>query len=205
LLIFDEVLTGFRLSAGGAQGQFGIKPDLTCLGKAFGCGMPVAALCGRAEFMNVLSPVGAAEMAGTNTGRQMTVMGTLAAVRAMQAADAWNTLRRLNDGFVADCRLLLERKGVPAVVRGYGGRIGIHIGDERPPINFREVVERWDGQYHRKLYRALHATGKLFGFLLPLGPCPEPVTLSAIHTRMDLDETLDVFEHILTKQPYLRS
>lgn len=203
LLIFDEVLTGFRLAAGGAQEYFGVAPDLTCLGKAMGCGMPVAAVCGPREFMDALSPVGTAQMAGTNTGRQMTVMGTTAALRAMQEADVWATLWQHNDYFVAECRALLQRKGVPAAVHGYGGRIGIHIGDERPPTNFREVVGRWNGPYYRKLYRALHGTGKLFGFLLPLGPCPEPVTLSAVHSKADLDETLDIFEHVLTAEPFV--
>lgn len=202
LLIFDEVLTGFRLGASGAQGYFGVNPDLTCLGKALGCGMPAAALCGRAEFMDILSPVGAAEMAGTNTGRQMTVMGTLAALRAMQTVDAWSTLWNLNDYFITECGALLQRHGVPAALQGFGGRIGVHIGNECAPTNFREVVARWNGPYYRRLYRALHDTGKLFGFLLPLGPCPEPVTLSAAHTKADLDDTLDIFEHVLKVEPY---
>jgi cytidyltransferase-like protein len=166
--------------------------------------MPAAALCGQAACMQALSPVGRAEMAGTNTGRQMTVMGTIAALRAMQAADIWPLLRRLNDYFVAECGALLNRHGVPAAVQGFGGRIGVHIGNEAAPTDFREVVARWNGAYHRKLYRSLHATGKLFGFLLPLGPCPEPVTLSAIHTKADIDETLDIFEHVLARTPYER-
>ncbi|NBB82287.1 MAG: aminotransferase class III-fold pyridoxal phosphate-dependent enzyme [Alphaproteobacteria bacterium] len=202
LMIYDEVLTGFRLGRGGAQELFGVVPDLACLGKALGCGMPAAAVCGRAEVMDALSPTGDAEMAGTNTGRQMTVSGTLAALREMEARDVWRRLAEANDHFVGGCRDVLGRYGVPAHVQGFGGRIGIHIGDETPPRTFRDVVSRWNGAYHRELYRSLHATGRLFGFLLPLGPCPEPVTLSAVHTDADLDETLTLLEDAVRRLPY---
>ncbi|HEU0097451.1 MAG TPA: aspartate aminotransferase family protein [Allosphingosinicella sp.] len=202
LLIFDEVLTGFRLGRGGAQEQFGIVPDLACLGKALGCGMPAAALCGRADYMDLLTPTGPAEMAGTNTGRQMTVSGIIAALRAMEEGESWSRLRIANDRFVDGCREVFRRNGVPAHVKGFGGRIGIHIGSEEEPRDFRDVLRCWNGAYHRSLYRWLHATGKLFGFLLPLGICPEPVTLSAVHSDEDLDETLDLLESAVRATPY---
>lgn len=202
LLIFDEILTGFRLGGGGAQGKFGVVPDLACFGKAMGCGIPVAAVCGKAAYMDALSPVGSVEMAGTNTGRQLAVSGALAALDAMESSGAWHRLAVANDRVVAACRALLQRHGVPAYVEGFGGRIGVHIGSEQRPRNFREVVARWNRDYHVSLYRKLHDTLGLFGFLLPLGPCPEPITLSAVHSDQDIDTTLDRFETALRATPY---
>ncbi len=202
LLIFDEVLTGFRLGPGGAQGRFGVIPDLACLGKAFGCGMPVAALCGRAGYMDLLAPRGGVEMAGTNTGRHMTVCGTLAAVEEMRRVEVWHRLGALNDTFSRGCREIFARHGVPAHVEGFGGRIGIHIGSERQPRNFRDVAASWNRDYHVALYRRCHEEKDLFGFLLPLGPCPEAATLSAAHSEADLDETLNRLEDCVRREPY---
>ncbi len=202
LLIFDEVLTGFRLAAGGAQEPFGVVPDLACLGKALGCGVAVAALCGKADYMDVLSPVGAVEMAGTNTGRHMTVCGTLAALKAMQADEVWPRLAEANDRFVAASADIFRRHGVPAHVEGFGGRIGVHIGSEERPRNFRDVVACWNRDYHVACYRAAHYEKDLFGFLLPLGICPEPVTLSVAHDDAALDETLNRLEDIVRAIPY---
>lgn len=202
LLIYDEVLTGFRVARGGAGELFGVTADLTCLGKALGCGMPVAALAGRREYMEVLTPKGEVQMAGTNTGRHMTVRGTLAAVRAMSQPGFYERLRSLNDRTVAGCRELFGRYGVPAYVEGYGGRIGVFLGIEERPRNFREVVEGWNRPFHVACYREAYYRKGLFGFLLPLGVCPEPITLSYAHTDELIDETLNRLEDILRTVPY---
>lgn len=200
LLIFDEVLTGFRLSEGGAQKRFGVLPDLACFGKAMGCGMPVAALAGKAEFMEVLSPVGTVEMAGTNTARHMTVHGVIAAIREMVKTEIWDDLTHKNAYFSTALADLCAKYGIPAHIEGWGGRIGIHFGAETRPRNFREVVAAWKvgGAFHRACYAEAHERKALFGFFLPLGPCPEPVTLSAAHTYADLDETLNRVDSIFS-------
>jgi len=197
LLIFDEVLTGFRVDAGGAQNKFNVVPDLACFGKAMGCGVSVAALVGNAEIMEELSPVGAVEMAGTNTARHMTVHGVIAAIRAMQRINVWKDLAEKNDYMVRGLRDLCTRHGIPAYIEGWGGRIGIHFGIEQRPRDFREVVAAWNGggAFHRACYTEAHRR-ELFGFFLPLGPCPEPVTLSAAHEYKDLDETLGRIEAV---------
>lgn len=200
LLIFDEILTNFRLGPSGAQGAFGVVPDLTCLGKALGCGFPVAALCGLSSHMDVLSPVGGVEMAGTNTGRRLSILGALHAIEAMVAQEAWRSVQVLQDIFVDGAREIFARHGVPVYVQGAGGRIGVHIGLDRQPQNFRDVTAKWNRDYHVKCYMAcVHAD--LFGFLLPLGPCPEPVTLSAAHTAADIQETLNRLESVLKTLP----
>jgi glutamate-1-semialdehyde 2,1-aminomutase len=205
LLIYDEVLTGFRVARGGAGELFGVPADLICLGKALGCGMPVAALAGRREYMEVLTPKGEVQMAGTNTGRHMTVRGTLAAVRTMSQPGFYDHLRSLNDRAVDGCRNLFERYGIPAYVEGYGGRIGVFLGAEERPRNFREVVQTWNRPFHVACYREAYYRKGLFGFLLPLGVCPEPITLSAAHTPSLIDETLNRLEDILRIIPYTRT
>ncbi|MFD0427388.1 aminotransferase class III-fold pyridoxal phosphate-dependent enzyme [Streptomyces zhihengii] len=91
LLIFDEVLTGFRLALGGAQERFGVVPDLACYGKAFGCGMPIAGIAGHADFMDAVAPVGQVEVSGTNTGRYLSVVGALAALRELSTPASTST------------------------------------------------------------------------------------------------------------------
>jgi len=202
LLIYDEVLTGFRIARGGAGELFGVTADLICLGKALGCGMPVAALTGKREYMEVLTPKGEVQMAGTNTGRHMTVHGTLAALRTMGKAGFYSGLNQLNDQVVSGCRELFERYKIPAYVEGYGGRIGIFLGAEERPRDFREVVQSWNRPFHVECYRKAYYEKGLFGFLLPLGVCPEPVTLSAVHTPELIDQTLNRLEDILKEVPY---
>ncbi|HMG05213.1 MAG TPA: aminotransferase class III-fold pyridoxal phosphate-dependent enzyme, partial [Chthoniobacterales bacterium] len=202
ILIYDEVLTGFRVARGGASELFGIPADLICLGKALGCGMPVAALAGKRAYMEVLTPKGEVQMAGTNTGRNMTVRGTLAALRVLGAPGFYQRLGELNDRTVNGCRSLFEAYGVPAYVEGYGGRIGVFLGLESRPRNFRDVVLGWNREFHIACYRDAYYRKRLFGFLLPLGICPEPITLSIAHNEEVIDETLTRLEDILRNVPY---
>lgn len=202
LLIFDEVLTGFRVALGGAQELLGVMPDLTCLGKALGCGMPAAALAGKKEFIDSLTPVGGVQMAGTNTGRYMTVVGTLAAVRELKRLNPYPRLKELNDKFVAECDALFQRCNVPAYIEGYGGRIGIYLGIEQRPRNFREIREHWNEDFHLACYREAYEKKNLFGFLLPLTTCPEPVTMCIHHDENIIAETLNRLEDILKTIPY---
>src|SRR6266513_994962 len=95
LLIFDEVITGFRLSRGGAQEIYGIKPDLTALGKVIGGGLPVGAFGGRAEIMDQLSPDGPVYQAGTLSGNPLAMAAGLAQLRELDRADGWKTLEKL--------------------------------------------------------------------------------------------------------------
>jgi glutamate-1-semialdehyde 2,1-aminomutase len=202
VLIFDEVLTGFRVALGGAQELLGVMPDLTCLGKALGCGMPAAALAGKKEFMDSLTPVGKVEMAGTNTGRYMTVVGTLAAVRELKKSNPYPRLRELNDRFISDCKGLFDTYHVPVYIEGYGGRIGIYMGMEKRPRNFREIRANWNEKFHLACYQEAYEKKKLFGFLLPLTTCPEPVTMSVCHDEEIIAETLNRLEDVLKKIPY---
>ena len=202
LLIFDEVLTGFRVALGGAQELFGVVPDLACYGKAFGCGMPIAAVAGSREHMSVIAPVGDVQISGTNTGRRLSVVGALAALRTVSEPDFYDRIRALNDRLVDGARRVLGEAGVPAYVEGFGGRVGIHIGSDERPRTMAEVAARYDRPYASRLFRLLFEKYDLYGFLLPLGYCPEPVTVSAAHTPELIDEALDRLAAAVREVPY---
>src|SRR5205807_360753 len=95
LLIFDEVMTGFRLAKGGAQDLYNIRPDLSCFGKVIGGGLPVGAFGGRAEIMDYLAPLGPVYQAGTLSGNPVAMAAGIAALEELQATDAYSKLETL--------------------------------------------------------------------------------------------------------------
>ncbi|WP_088036570.1 aspartate aminotransferase family protein [Evansella clarkii] len=202
VLIFDEVLTGFRVALGGAQELYNVTPDLACYGKAFGCGMPIAALAGKKEFMDELEPVGKGQMSGTNTGRLMSVLGTLEILRELQKPGTYHKINQLSNTMIDGLESLVENYSIPCKVQGKGGRIGIHFGLEFSPKNYRDIVENFNSEYTLACYRKAMDERNLFGFFLPLSNCPEPITLSLAHTEKDINETLTRVEDIFKSTPY---
>jgi len=121
LLVFDEVITGFRLAPGGAQERFGISPDLTCLGKILGGGMPLAAFGGRRDLMSQVAPAGGVYQAGTLSGNPVSVAAGLATLRALRAREgAYARLEQLG----ADAEHVLLEAASEAGVRGCVNRVG---------------------------------------------------------------------------------
>jgi glutamate-1-semialdehyde 2,1-aminomutase len=120
LLIFDEVMTGFRLSKGGAQELFGLKPDLSCMGKVIGGGLPVGAYGGRRAIMETVAPAGPVYQAGTLSGNPLAVAGGLACLRALGEPGAYEKLetisRALTDGLLAEARVA----GIPVTLNRVG-------------------------------------------------------------------------------------
>jgi glutamate-1-semialdehyde 2,1-aminomutase len=117
LLIFDEVMTGFRIARGGAQEIFGVRPDLTALGKVIGGGLPVGAFGGRAEIMNQLSPEGPVYQAGTLSGNPLAMAAGLAQLRELELRNGWSALEKAGKQF---------EEGVHAVLRELGQRWVFH-------------------------------------------------------------------------------
>jgi glutamate-1-semialdehyde 2,1-aminomutase len=128
LLVFDEVITGFRVGWSGAQGRFGITPDLTCLGKIVGGGMPLAAFGGRRELMSMIAPAGPVYQAGTLSGNPVSVAAGLATLEALRAEGSYDRLDRL--GRLAEERLrgVLAATGVPGVVNRVGSMFTLFFG-----------------------------------------------------------------------------
>src|SRR6266487_2139743 len=113
LLIFDEVMTGFRLAFGGAQEQFGVRPDLSCFGKIIGGGLPVGAFGGRAEIMDCLAPLGPVYQAGTLSGNPLAMAAGIAALEELQAGDAYRRLEELGAALETGLRGAAKSAGVP--------------------------------------------------------------------------------------------
>ncbi|PPK46739.1 glutamate-1-semialdehyde 2,1-aminomutase [Trinickia symbiotica] len=182
LLIFDEILTGFRSNIGGAQKEYGVVPDIATYGKAFGCGMPVAGIAGKAEFMDVIAPRGPLQVSGTNTGRYLSVSAAVSVIDHLEDGAVYRYIASLEDQLKKGLRDIFARHNIPCYIDGYGGRVGVHIGTSQRPRSMKDIEETYPAKFATRLFRLLSMEYGLYGFLMPLAYCPEPVTLSAAHT-----------------------
>lgn len=201
-LIFDEVLTGFRSNIGGAQAEYEVAPDIATFGKAFGCGMPIAGIAGRAEYMDAISPSGVMQICGTNSGRYLSVVATLAALEYLQDGAVYEYVRRLEDRMISGMVEVFGRHSIPCYIDGYGGRIGVHIGSPTRPRTMREVQSSYSVEFANRLFRCLSEDFHMYGFLMPLAFCPEPITLSAAHTLKMVDMASERLDAALKKVNY---
>ncbi|KVE40894.1 glutamate-1-semialdehyde aminotransferase [Burkholderia sp. BDU5] len=184
VLIFDEVMCGFRVALGGAQQHYGIKPDLTCLGKVIGGGMPAAAFGGRSDIMSHLAPLGGVYQAGTLSGNPIAVAAGLATLKLIQAPGFHDALaqktRRLADGLAAEARAA----GVPFSADAIGGMFGLYF-IERVPASFADVtksdVERFNRFFHLMLDEGVYFAPSAY----------EAGFVSSAHDDDTLDATLD--------------
>ena len=157
VLIFDEVMTGFRVALGGAQQLYGIKPDLTTLGKVIGGGMPVGAFGGRRDIMQELAPLGPVYQAGTLSGNPVAVAAGLATLRLIQAPGFYDrlaaTARQLCDGLRAAAR----EHDIGFTAQSVGGMFGIYFR-ETPPTRYSEVMQCDTAAFNR-FFHAMLADG----------------------------------------------
>jgi glutamate-1-semialdehyde 2,1-aminomutase len=153
LLVFDEVITGFRLGAGGAQGHFGVRPDLTTFGKVIGGGVPIGAVGGRRDVMETLSPLGTVFHAGTLAGNPL---ATAAGVTVLEqlTPEVYDLLRdrarRLSESLTDAFRAA----GVAAAFPVVGTLVGMYFGDTVPPVDF-EGAKRTDEQLYARFFHAM--------------------------------------------------
>jgi glutamate-1-semialdehyde 2,1-aminomutase len=191
LLIFDEVITGFRLGRDGAQGRFGIEPDLTCLGKIIGGGLPVGAFGGRADVMEQLAPIGPVYQAGTLAGNPVTMAAgreTLALLDDAAYAHLETLGARLENGLDA----ILARHHVDACVQRVGSILTLFFGIQRAAT--LADVERLDRKRFRRFFFGMLERG----FYLPPSPF-EAMFLSLAHTERDVDDFLAAAEDVLQR------
>ncbi len=160
LLIFDEVMTGFRVGPRGAQGVFGITADLVTLGKVVGGGMPLGAFGGRRDVMACLAPLGPVYQAGTLSGNPVAVAAGLATLRQIEATGFFDqlaaTTNKLTDGLAAAARA----NGVPFSAQGIGGMFGLYFR-ATPPQSYAEVMQ-CDAQAFNRFFHAMLAQGIYF-------------------------------------------
>jgi len=190
LLLFDEVLSGFRMHPGCAQGYYGVTPDLTTLGKVVGNGMSVAALVGSAEVMSRLNPEGKVVMSGTYTSSLTAVMGALAGLKVIGAPGFYEDLNGRAEYFYGKVNELLRLKGVKGILHGLGARFGLYFGMEQPTYDWREAVRLYDHKAGRKFHELVSRTGLYFHDFGD-GLTPMHAGITAVHTKEILDESLN--------------
>jgi glutamate-1-semialdehyde 2,1-aminomutase len=189
LLIFDEVISGFRVARGGAQARLGVEPDLTCLGKIIGGGLPVGAFGGRADVMNMLAPNGPVYQAGTLSGNPVTMAAGHATVRQLDEG-AYRQLDRLGDRLAAQLREALARSAVKGCVQQVGSLFTLFFGID-PPRDLSQVERADRGAFQRFFYGMLER-----GFYLPPSPF-EAAFLSLAHAEQDVDDFVAAAEDTL--------
>lgn len=192
VLIFDEVMTGFRVSLAGAQGLYGIKPDLTTLGKVIGGGLPVGAFGGRRDIMQKVAPLGPVYQAGTLSGNPVAVAAGLATLKLIQAPGFYDRLatvtRRLCEGLSAAAR----RYAVELSATSVGGMFGLYFR-ETPPTSYAEVME-CDRDAFNHFFHAMLAEGVYFA-----PSAFEAGFVSAAHGDAEIQKTLDAAGRVLVE------
>jgi len=197
LLIFDEVMTGFRLGKAGVQGIENLTPDLSCFGKVIGGGLPVGAFGGRADVMDMLAPIGPVYQAGTLSGNPLAMAAGLAQLKHLAgtggegAPNGFTRLDQLGAHFEAGLRTLLDAKGIPYRFNRTGSMFCLFFTD-REIVNVDDVMKQ-DLELFKKFFWGCLDKG------IYLAPSPyETGFLSLAHTEADLDDTLAVFDEVLS-------
>ena len=189
LLIFDEVMTGFRIAPGGAVERFGIHPDLTTLGKVIGGGLPAAAYGGRRDLMERIAPSGSVYQAGTLSGNPLAMAGGLATLRILTPMLHKKVEARATR-LVGEMRAIAARLGVPFTADCAGSMFGFFFRAE-PVRSFRDARESDVGMFRRFFHAALDA-----GVYFPPSPF-EASFLSAAHGDAEIDATLERVERAM--------
>jgi glutamate-1-semialdehyde 2,1-aminomutase len=192
LLIFDEVMTGFRLGRAGVQGIENLTPDLSCFGKVIGGGLPVGAFGGRADVMDLLAPIGPVYQAGTLSGNPLAMAAGLAQLRELAKPSGFPRLEQLGAHFEAGLRRLMDAKGIPYRFNRTGSMFCLFFTD-REIVNVSDVMQQ-DLELFKKFFWGCLDQG------IYLAPSPyETGFLSLAHTEADLDDTLTVFDQVLSR------
>src|SRR5260221_7623886 len=159
LLIFDEVMTGFRVALGGAQARYGIRPDLTTLGKVIGGGLPLAAVGGRRDIMEKLAPLGPVYQAGTLSGNPVAVAAGLATLKLIQEKNFQGKIEKNTVSLVKGLCIEAEKAGVAFSSQSIGSMFGLYFRPA-PPASFAEVMqcdkERFNRFFHAMLARGVY-------------------------------------------------
>ena len=200
LLVFDEVMTGFRVAAGSAQALYaqhieGFKPDLTVLGKVIGGGMPLAAFGGPKSIMELLAPTGPVYQAGTLSGNPVATACGLATLREIGRPGFWNLLNERTRSLVSGLKTVADRAGVEFCADSEGGMFGFFLLPDLPQ-NYAQVMQtekaRFNALFHGLLRRGVYIAPALF----------EAGFVSAAHSEADIDLTLaaasEVFAELAT-------
>ena len=161
VLIFDEVMTGFRVALGGAQAVYGVRPDLTTLGKVIGGGMPVGALGGRSDIMSCLAPEGPVYQAGTLSGNPLAMAAGLATLTEIEKPGVYQHLSSLSDGLVTALSEVCDALHVPFCGASLGGMFGFCFNGKQQVMNYADVASS-DEALFKTFYHGMLQKGVYF-------------------------------------------
>ena len=191
LMIYDEVMTGFRVNAGGAQALQGIKPDLTCLGKVIGGGMPVGAFGGRADVMAHLAPEGPVYQAGTLSGNPVAMAAGLATLDGLSQPGFFEALEQKSIQLTEGFKSIAAEAGIPMATEYAGGMFGFFFSELDKVTSFAEATacdaDRFNQFFHSMLDQGVYLAPSLY----------EAGFISAVHSEQDLDQTLSAARNAL--------
>ena len=185
VLIFDEVMTGFRVALGGAQALYGVRPDLTTLGKIIGGGMPVGAFGGRRDIMSHISPLGPVYQAGTLSGNPVAMIAGLTTLRLLKEPGFHARLAAKTDKLVAGLRDAAGKAGVSLATNHIPGMFGFFFTD-KPAVNSYADATTCDVERFKRFYHAMLAEGV---YLAP--SAFEAGFISITHTDVEIDATIE--------------
>ena len=184
LLIFDEVMTGFRVALGGAQSLYGVRPDLTTLGKIIGGGMPVGAFGGRRDIMERLAPLGPVYQAGTQSGNPVAMIAGITTLELVSTPGFHQKLAAATDALIRGLSDSARRAGIPLATNHVCGMFGFFFTTERSVDNYAKVmacdVERFKRFFHGMLAEGVYFAPSAY----------EAGFMSAAHTEAEIDATL---------------
>jgi len=183
ILIFDEVISGFRVAPGGAQERCGIHPDLTCLGKIIGGGLPVGAYGGKREIMLRMAPEGDVYQAGTLSGNPLAMAAGIATLTTLRQMDPYQQLEKMGDTLFSGLKTLAEKAGIPLTVNRVGSMGSIFFAET--PVSDFKTAKASDAGRFKQYYKAMRARG------IYLAPSPfEAAFISTAHTEELIEKTL---------------
>jgi glutamate-1-semialdehyde 2,1-aminomutase len=157
LLIFDEVMTGFRCDRGGAQTLYGVRPDLTTLGKVIGGGLPVGAYGGRRDIMQMIAPEGPVYQAGTLSGNPLAMTAGLATLRALEDDSIWEALEAAGAHLIAGLASAADAAGIPVQLNRVGTMVGLFFNDR--PVTDWDSASTSDTRRFARFFRAMLEDG----------------------------------------------
>ncbi|MDK9723906.1 MAG: glutamate-1-semialdehyde 2,1-aminomutase [Sterolibacteriaceae bacterium MAG5] len=183
VLIFDEVMTGFRVGPGSAQGLYGIKPDLSTFGKVVGGGMPLGAFGGRRDIMEKIAPLGPVYQAGTLSGNPLSVAAGLATLKKIQAPGFYEALTKKTKSLVDGLAAAAKARGVSFSAQSVGGMFGVYFA-ATPPTSYAEIMkadkDAFNRFFHAMLEKGVYLAPSAF----------EAGFVSAAHTDADIAATV---------------
>lgn len=192
ILIFDEVMTGFRVAHGGAQAHFGITPDLSCFGKIIGGGLPVGAYGGRRDLMNHVAPQGAVYQAGTLSGNPLAMAAGIATLKALEAPGFYEALGAASERLLNGLLEAGRQAGIAVFGKRVGSMLGVYFTD-RAVENFEDAktanLDRFSAYYRMMLAKGVYLAPSQF----------EVAFVSAAHTPEVIDETISAAKAVMAE------